>query len=104
MNSDLIVSCQAGDFDGSQRHWAIVRQHFLDKTFQGLYHANGFDLALLIPYFIVLILLAAYGVHATFWSIFITSIRTNEPKIPRIISRNCRELRCNCRFLTNNML
>jgi cellulose synthase/poly-beta-1,6-N-acetylglucosamine synthase-like glycosyltransferase len=40
-----------------------VRQHFLDKTFQGLYHANGFDLALLIPYFIVLILLAAYGMH-----------------------------------------
>jgi len=40
-----------------------VRQHFLDKTFQGLYHVNGFDLALLIPYFIVLILLAGYGAH-----------------------------------------
>ena len=40
-----------------------VRQHFLDKTFQGLYQVNGFDLALLIPYFIVLILLASYGVH-----------------------------------------
>jgi cellulose synthase/poly-beta-1,6-N-acetylglucosamine synthase-like glycosyltransferase len=40
-----------------------IRQHFLDKTFQGLYHANGFDLALLIPYFIVLILLAGYGMH-----------------------------------------
>src|SRR5579862_9519379 len=40
-----------------------IRQHFLDKTFQGLYHANGFDLALLIPYFIVLILLASYGAH-----------------------------------------
>src|SRR5581483_1763258 len=39
------------------------RQHFLDKTFQGLYHANAFDTALLIPYFIVLILLASYGVH-----------------------------------------
>jgi len=39
------------------------RTHFLDKTFQGLYHANGFDLALLIPYFIVLILLAGYGFH-----------------------------------------
>jgi cellulose synthase/poly-beta-1,6-N-acetylglucosamine synthase-like glycosyltransferase len=39
------------------------RSHFLDQTFKGLYHANGFDLALLIPYFIVLILLASYGVH-----------------------------------------
>ena len=40
-----------------------IRQHFLDKTFQGLYHPNAFDLALLIPYFIVLILLASYGAH-----------------------------------------
>jgi cellulose synthase/poly-beta-1,6-N-acetylglucosamine synthase-like glycosyltransferase len=40
-----------------------IRQHFLDTTFRGLYRVNGFDLALLIPYFIVLILLAGYGVH-----------------------------------------
>jgi len=40
-----------------------IRQHFFDKTFQGLYHPNAFDLALLIPYFIVLILLAGYGAH-----------------------------------------
>jgi cellulose synthase/poly-beta-1,6-N-acetylglucosamine synthase-like glycosyltransferase len=40
-----------------------IRQHFLDTTFRGLYHANAFDMALLIPYFIVLILLAAYGMH-----------------------------------------
>ncbi|HYN14425.1 MAG TPA: glycosyltransferase family 2 protein [Terriglobales bacterium] len=39
------------------------RTHFLDKTFQGLYQVNAFDLALLIPYFIVLILLASYGLH-----------------------------------------
>ena len=39
------------------------RTHFLDKTFQGLYQVNAFDLALLIPYFIVLILLASYGIH-----------------------------------------
>ena len=42
---------------------SYIRQHFLDRTFQGLYHANGFDIALLIPYFVVLILLASYGVH-----------------------------------------
>src|SRR5436309_4620348 len=40
-----------------------IHQHFFDTTFKGLYHANAFDMALLIPYFIVLILLASYGVH-----------------------------------------
>jgi cellulose synthase/poly-beta-1,6-N-acetylglucosamine synthase-like glycosyltransferase len=40
-----------------------IRQHFLDTTFKGLYKANAFDMALLIPYFIVLILLAGYGMH-----------------------------------------
>src|SRR5260370_3967449 len=39
------------------------RQHFLDTTFKGLYKANAFDMALLIPYFVVLILLASYGMH-----------------------------------------
>ena len=42
---------------------AYIRHHFLDTTFGGMYHANAFDLALLIPYFIVLTLLAGYGVH-----------------------------------------
>ena len=40
-----------------------IRQHFLDTTFKGLYHANAFDMALLVPYFVVLILLASYGLH-----------------------------------------
>jgi cellulose synthase/poly-beta-1,6-N-acetylglucosamine synthase-like glycosyltransferase len=40
-----------------------LRQHFLDRTFEGLYHANAFDMLLLVPYFIVLILLASYGIH-----------------------------------------
>src|SRR6202163_2647643 len=40
-----------------------IRQHFLDRTFQGLYHANAFDLGLLIPYFVVLVLLASYRLH-----------------------------------------
>ncbi len=43
------------------RHY--LKSHFLDTTFKGLYHANGFDLALLIPYFVVLIVLAFYGMH-----------------------------------------
>ncbi len=42
-------------------HW--VRTHVLDTTFRGLYKANSFDMMLLIPYFIVLISLAFYGMH-----------------------------------------
>lgn len=34
-----------------------------DKTFRGIYQSNTFDLGLLIPYFIVLVILAAYGFH-----------------------------------------
>jgi cellulose synthase/poly-beta-1,6-N-acetylglucosamine synthase-like glycosyltransferase len=42
-------------------HW--VRTHMLDKTFLGIYQADAFDLAILIPYFILLICLAFYGLH-----------------------------------------
>src|SRR5271155_4369521 len=41
----------------------FVRRQFLDQTFKGLYHANTFDKLLLAPYFIVLIMLASYGMH-----------------------------------------
>jgi cellulose synthase/poly-beta-1,6-N-acetylglucosamine synthase-like glycosyltransferase len=40
-----------------------VNSHYLDKTFQGIYELNGFDLCLLIPYFIVMVILAFYGIH-----------------------------------------
>ena len=39
------------------------KSQFMDKTFKGLYSPNGFDLALLIPYFIVMVILAGYGMH-----------------------------------------
>src|SRR6201997_3510131 len=42
---------------------SYIRQHFLDRACQGLYRANAFDIALLVPYFVVLILLASYGLH-----------------------------------------
>jgi cellulose synthase/poly-beta-1,6-N-acetylglucosamine synthase-like glycosyltransferase len=62
-----------------------LRQHFLDKTFQGLYQINGFDLALLIPYFIVLIILAAYGAHR-YWLVYLyykyKKNKTTEPAAP----------------------
>src|SRR3974390_2184594 len=59
-----------------------IRQHFLDKTFQGLYQINAFDLGLLIPYFVVLIILAAYGAHR-YWLVYLyyknRAKKTTEP-------------------------
>ena len=37
--------------------------HYADPTFQGKYISNGFDTALLVPYFIVMVVLAFYGIH-----------------------------------------
>ena len=42
---------------------SYFRAHYLDRTFKGLWYANSFDLAILIPYFIILVVLASYGVH-----------------------------------------
>jgi cellulose synthase/poly-beta-1,6-N-acetylglucosamine synthase-like glycosyltransferase len=44
------------------RHYLKTLQE-TDQTFKGLYHWNAFDAALLIPYFLVMIVLAIYGVH-----------------------------------------
>ena len=63
MTSGLIQTAQLVLWAGSKGIGPYIRQHFLDTTFRGLYHVNGFDLALLIPYFVVLILLAGYGAH-----------------------------------------
>jgi hypothetical protein len=40
-----------------------LRTHYGDRTFEHLYRWNPFDIALLIPYFIVLLVLASYGIH-----------------------------------------
>ena len=63
LRSDLILSSLLAAWAAPKGIGPYLRQHLLDKTFQGLYHTDAFDRALLIPYFIVLILLAAYGVH-----------------------------------------
>ncbi len=69
---------------------------FLQKqtnpAFKGLYQLNGFDLALLIPYFIVLIILASYGFHRyqLVWMYYkYRKNKTTEPKqhfaeLPRV--------------------
>ncbi len=40
-----------------------------DGTFTGVYHANAFDLAMMIPYFLVLFVLAVYGLHR-YWLVY----------------------------------
>jgi len=50
-------------FFASRSITQYLNQHFFNTTFKGLYRANAFDMALLVPYFVVLILLASYGVH-----------------------------------------
>jgi len=45
---------------GLGHYW---KTHYADKTFEHLYRWNSFDTALLIPYFIVMVILAFYGIH-----------------------------------------
>jgi len=52
----LAVSAQKGIIQ-------YFKRQFLDQTFKGLYTPNAFDLALLIPYFVVMAILAGYGLH-----------------------------------------
>jgi cellulose synthase/poly-beta-1,6-N-acetylglucosamine synthase-like glycosyltransferase len=40
-----------------------------DPTFKGIYHVNAFDLAMMIPYFLVLFVLATYGLHR-YWLVY----------------------------------
>ncbi len=40
-----------------------LKTHYGDRTFEHLYRWNTFDTVLLIPYFIVMVILAFYGVH-----------------------------------------
>jgi cellulose synthase/poly-beta-1,6-N-acetylglucosamine synthase-like glycosyltransferase len=57
----LVCALARGGVVNGFRHW--VRSQYLNNTFKGLYHPNSFDLMLLVPYFVVLGFLAAYGIH-----------------------------------------
>src|ERR1700723_2877652 len=43
------------------RHY--LHSHYADHTFRGLYRWNAFDISILVPYFIVMVILAFYGIH-----------------------------------------
>jgi len=52
------------------------------NPFIGLYHLNSFDLAVMIPYFLVLIVLAMYGMHR-YWLVYnFFKYRKNIPAPP----------------------
>jgi cellulose synthase/poly-beta-1,6-N-acetylglucosamine synthase-like glycosyltransferase len=53
-------------------HTASLGQYWhkiTDPTFKGIYHVNAFDLAMMIPYFLVLFVLATYGLHR-YWLVY----------------------------------
>ncbi len=53
-------------------HTASISQYWhklSDPTFRGIYHVNAFDLAMMIPYFLVLFVLATYGLHR-YWLVY----------------------------------
>jgi cellulose synthase/poly-beta-1,6-N-acetylglucosamine synthase-like glycosyltransferase len=62
----------------SLKHY--LRMQYEDKTFQGLYHWNWFDLALLLPYFAVMIVLSFYGIHRyTLWYLYHKHRKNHNP-------------------------
>src|SRR5574337_425370 len=61
-------------------------QRLTDRTFVGLYQPNVFDVAVMIPYFLVLTVLAAYGLHR-YWLVYhYFKFRQNVPGPPPELS------------------
>src|SRR5438874_6023544 len=57
-----------------------ILQVFHRDPFRGLYHPNAFDLAILIPYFTILIILSVYGVHRYYLTYLYLKHRRNLPR------------------------
>jgi cellulose synthase/poly-beta-1,6-N-acetylglucosamine synthase-like glycosyltransferase len=52
------------------------------NPFTGIYQLNGFDLAVMVPYFVVLVILAIYGMHR-YWLVYdFFRYRRNRPPHP----------------------
>jgi hypothetical protein len=56
------------------------------NPFRGMYQFNAFDLAIMIPYFIVLVVLALYGMHRYIMVYNFYKYRQNVPGPPPEIS------------------
>ena len=57
------------------------------NPFRGLYQLNGFDLAVMIPYFLVLVVLASYGLHRYYLVYSYMLHRKNVPGPPPPIAQ-----------------
>ena len=60
MHNPLLLSLTFAQQSPINHYWHKIT----DRTFSGIYHANAFDLAMMIPYFLVLCVLALYGLQA----------------------------------------
>jgi cellulose synthase/poly-beta-1,6-N-acetylglucosamine synthase-like glycosyltransferase len=77
-SADLILLIAA---QSSRTDWSRLVDPAQDP-FRGIYQLNGFDLAVTIPYFLVLGVLAAYGIHR-YWLVYCyTKHRANIPVKP----------------------
>ena len=56
-----------------------LQRIFAPDPFRGIYHTNTFDLLILVPYFVVLIILAFYGSHRYFLLYAYYRYRKNRP-------------------------
>ena len=68
-----------------------VNHLFRKNPFQGIYQTNAFDLAILVPYFTILIVLSIYGIHRYHLTYLYLKNRKNKPqpagkfeKLPRV--------------------
>src|SRR5260221_11790000 len=61
----LLLSFTLAQQSSVSHYWHKIT----DRTFSGIYHANAFDLAMMIPYFLVLCILALYGLHR-YWLLY----------------------------------
>jgi len=74
-NGMMLMAAAVADY------WSRLTDPARDP-FRGIYQLNAFDLAIMIPYFLVLGVLAAYGMHR-YWLVYCyTKYRSNVPAKP----------------------
>lgn len=57
-----------------------IRHIFRKDPFQGIYEPNAFDLAILVPYFTILIILSIYGIHRYYLTYLYLKNRKRTPQ------------------------
>jgi cellulose synthase/poly-beta-1,6-N-acetylglucosamine synthase-like glycosyltransferase len=78
-NLIVVLAAQTGNPLG--QYWSKMTEPSRNP-FRGLYHLNAFDLSIVLPYFVVLTILAAYGLHR-YWLVYsYVKYRDNLPPSP----------------------